>query len=227
MIRAFVILFCAFSFSSHAAIDKNALTKTVMALRFPIENRITALQGQGETGFAALKQLAFDSKQALQVRWRALTMLPRVNATKAEEPLMQAAQSSEWFMRNAALVAMVQTKRAFAMKWAEKLLDDPALVVRTAAVQTLTEIRAVEKKDVLFQKLYSPENFHKGQSLWVRKHIVQALQLMASPGEEKQFAKVLKDKDGGLHPAAIAALNKITGQKIETRAKWLAKLQNK
>jgi len=225
MIRVFVFFLGAFSFSSHAIVKDDPLTKATMALRFPLENRISALKEQGESGFEALKALAFDKEQVLQVRWRAVTMLARVNAIKAEEPLAEAAQSSEWFMRNASLVAMVNMKRSFAMKWAEKLLDDPALVVRTAAVQTLTEIRAVEKKDVLFQKLYSPENFHKGQSLWVRKHIAQALQAMASPGEEKQFAKLLNDKDNSLHSSAVAALNKITGQKIESRAKWLAKLQ--
>lgn len=210
-----------------AAVQSDVLQKTVVALRQPVEDRISALKNQGDAGFEALKQLAFDSKQALQLRWRALTMLPRVNALKAEAPLAEAAQSSEWFMRNAALVAMEQTKRAFTLKWAEKLLDDPALVVRTAAVQTLTAIHAVEKKDLLFQKLYSAENFHRGHSLWVRKHIAKALQQMASPGEEKQFALLLKDKDNTLHSSAISALNKITGQKIESREKWLAKLNNK
>lgn len=225
MFRILVLSVCTYSFSLHAAVKNDALNKATMALRFPLENRISALKEQGESGFEALKALAFDKEQVLQVRWRAVTMLARVSAVKAEEPIAEAAQSSEWFMRNAALVAMVNMKRSFALKWAEKLLDDAALVVRTAAVQTLTEIRAIEKKDVLFQKLYSPENFHKGQSLWVRKHIAQALQVMASPGEEKQFAKLLNDKDSALHTSAVAALNKITGQKMDSRAKWLAKLK--
>lgn len=215
-----------FSLPTFAAVQPAILQKTIVALRQPVENRIVDLKNQGDAGFEALKQLAFDPSQALQLRWRALTMLSRVNAVKAEVPLAQAAQSSEWFMRNAALVGMEQTNRAFTLKWAEKLLDDPALVVRTAAVQTLTEIRAIEKKDLLFEKLYSAENFHRGHSLWVRKHIAKALLQMASPGEEKQFAKLLKDKDNSLHPSAISALNKITGQKIESRDKWLAKLNN-
>ena len=223
--RGLALSLMVFSLPTLAAVQPNILQKTVVALRQPVEDRISALKNQGDAGFEALKQLAFDSNQALQLRWRALTMLPRVNAVKAEAPLAEAAQSSEWFMRNAALVAMEQTQRTFTLKWAEKLLDDPALVVRTAAVQTLTAIHAIEKKDVLFQKLYSPENFHRGHSLWVRKHIAKALQQMASPGEEQQFAKLLKDKDNTLHPSAISALNKITGQKIESRDKWLAKLK--
>lgn len=224
--RLTVLVCLVISFPALGAVRKDVMQKTVANLRLPIDNRIAALKNQGDAGFEALKQLAFDPQQALQVRWRALTMLPRANASKAEAPIEQAAQSSEWFMRNAALVAMPQMNRKFAMKWSEKLLDDPALVVRTAAVQTLLDIRAIEKKDVLFEKLYSAQNFHGGQSLWVRKHIAQALMQMATPGEEQQFAKVLKDKDNSLHPSAIVALNKITGQKIDTRDKWLAKLQN-
>lgn len=223
--RGLALSLMVFSLPTMAAVQPNILQKTVVALRQPVDDRISALKNQGDAGFEALKQLAFDSNQALQLRWRALTMLPRVNAVKAEAPLAEAAQSSEWFMRNAALVAMEQTQRTFTLKWAEKLLDDPALVVRTAAVQTLTAIHAVEKKEILFQKLYSAENFHRGHSLWVRKHIAKALQQMASPGEEQQFAKLLKDKDNTLHPSAISALNKITGQKIESRDKWLAKLK--
>ncbi len=223
--RAFALSFVVFSISAQAAVQPQVLQQTIVALRQPVEDRISALKNQGDAGFEALKQLAFDPNQALQLRWRSLTMLPRVNALKAEAPLAQAAQSSEWFMRNAALVAMEHTQRAFTLKWAEKLLDDPALVVRTAAVQTLTAIHGTEKKDILFQKLYSSENFHRGNSLWVRKHIAKALQQMASPGEEQHFAKLLKDKDNSLHPSAISALNKITGQKIESRDKWLAKLK--
>ena len=184
----------------------------------------------GNGGLAALKELAFDPQESLQTRWRATTSLGQVWPRKSLATMEKALVSNEWFMRNAAMIALTHGPRKKALEWADKLLDDKALVVRTAAVQAIDRVRGKELSDKMWNRLNAKENFRHNKSLWIRKHIVRALSKFGRPGDAPRFITILRDRDKKLHPYAIKGLERSTGQVLGNRKtntywkkeKWLA-----
>lgn len=180
----------------------------------PLSVRIVQLQSAGERAFSELERIAFDSREQLHHRWRAITAMGQVNPERAVKPLEMALTSPEWFLRNAAMIAMTYGSRERALRWAKQLLDDKALVVRTAAVQAIDKLDGSELVQVLWEKLDAQENFKSGQSLWVRRHIVRVLSRFAEPHDTKRFLRVLRDSDQRLYPWAIKGLEKLEGLKF-------------
>lgn len=202
----------------------------IRTLRQSLPERIALLHSAGKPAFEELKKIAFDQNAALQDRWRAITAMGQVDSQGALKTLEAAIVSREWFVRNAALIAMTHGPREKSLEWANRLLSDKALVVRTAAVQTIDKLGGKELSSELWNKLNAKENFRGTHSLWIRRHIVRALSRFPSPLDEKKFLSVLHDPDQSLHQWAIAGLEKITGKKLgeskdpvsSKREKWLA-----
>lgn len=203
-----------------APIKADAIDSAKMVLQLPLENRIRVFKTQGASAIAELQSVAFNSGYSLADRWRAVTVIARVFPEDGQSVLEKAMQSSEWFLRNAAAVGLKHSQRSWAIKWARILMHDPALVVRTSAVETLQALGAIEAEDLLWEKLYASENYSRGQSLWIRRHIAEALSKFARPGQEAAFQKILLDKDESLHPVALQTLNRIAGVEKQ-RSEWL------
>lgn len=230
------------SSTSYAAIERRIdvtpqvgvtkdLTKNdlVMMLRLPEANRRETVEKHGSNAYPLLKQVSFDSNQTLQLRWRAMVIMGQVFPHQAQRDLLSALRSPEWFMRNAAIIALSHGNKKVATRWAVRLLDDDALVVRTAAVQALNRLNAREIEPILWTKLSDAKNFKNGKSLWVRKHIAETLAKFARNGQEAKFIQLLDDADPRVYPAAIRALEGITGQQLsnsksilEQKQSWLA-----
>lgn len=206
------------SLQANAAIPKNALIQS--ALRQPTPQRLNLIENAGLSGRLELEKIAFDKQENLESRWRAVTSYGRIYQAKSQSFLEKSLRSPEWFMRNAALLVAPYADRAWAIRWARILIHDQALVVRTAAVQSLRKLNASDSQALLWEKLYSKENFRGGKSLWVRQHILEALAQFASSGQEVNFIGVLNDQDRSLHPIALRALTKITNEKFTTTADW-------
>lgn len=218
----------------HAAVPPSKVLKEqagqeiLMALRLPMENRILALKKRPGS-FEQLKKMSFQDSQSLQTRWRALTAMARLDFGAARASLEKALQSDEWFMRNAALVTLVSGDKTMALKWSLKLLNDPALVVRTAAVQNLRDLKDRRAREDLLKAFRDPQNFKGGQSLWIRHHIARALSDMAIPGEEAFLIRLLAENDNRIHPWAIQGLERLTGKTLsestdlkENKKLWLS-----
>ena len=239
-----IFILCIFSFNSYSSIDeknknhlslknlnpvktspKQKLKLVRMALQLPSEQRIQSLKKM-PWAVDLITQVAFDKKSPLTERWKSLTALGRL---KPQSPALEnAVQHRDWFMRNAGLLAMSHGPKKRTLKWSRKLLDDPALVVRTAAVKMIRSLNGKELENLLWEKLRSKENFKSGESLWIRKHIVETLGDFSKPGYEARFVRLLNDKDPRVHQSAINALEKITNSRLKgkTTAKrrkaWLS-----
>ena len=204
---------------------KQKLKLVRMALQFPSEKRIQSLKKM-PWAEKLVTQLAFEQKLSLTERWKALTALGRLQPQS--KALEKAVQHKEWFMRNAGILAMSHGSRKRTLKWSRQLLDDPALVVRTAAVKIIHSLNAKELEPILWEKLKSKENFKSGEGLWIRKHIVEALGDLSKPGHEARFVNLLNDRDPRVHQPAIIALEKMTNSRFEgktifkRRQAWLS-----
>lgn len=177
-----------------------------MALSLPVPHRFQSLEEQGLASVDILKSVALEAREPLSSRWRAILALGKVYPGPSAGFLTGLLNRNEWYYRNAAVLSLAYGDRARALAAIRKTLSDPALVVRTAAVQVALQIRAKELEEVLWEKLSSRENFNKGQSLWVRKYIISALSELATESNRIRFQPFLQDPDLEIQKIAQMAL---------------------
>ncbi len=210
------------------------MTGTLIALLMqPMEQRLPEFRREPQKSYSFLLKTAFDQTKSIQLRWRAVTTMGRLDPVQFKPTLERALKSREWFMRNSALIAILNQPREFALMWSMKLVKDPSLMVRTQAVRNLVGLNAHEAEDLLWQQLWDKRNFHKNESLWVRAHMAEALaRLSAGPGRARKFQRLIMDPDDRLHRWAVMGLEKSTGLKLShghepidvQRQKWLSRL---
>jgi HEAT repeat protein len=211
---------------SHAAIDPKLKLEpsSLEILSLPEKNReAVVFKAKNQESLAnEMMTLAFDAKQTMPVRWKALTLGSLLKGTKAKAELDKALKDEAWFMRNAALVAYERIFPLEAGPAAKTLLKDKALVVRSAAVRTLSGRLNSETRETLWNELDQSYNFKNKQSLWIRGQILDALSQSPDSRELPIFARTLRDKDSRLHFYSITALEKISRKKLGTARSTLA-----
>lgn len=219
---------------SVAATDKNATavviekdTEVLLRMARPelekIANKLTLEQK------LSLKQIAFNSKSDLQIRWRALVLAARLLGIEMKSEIVSASKSNEWFMRSASMMAANEISTEQAAELARKLIQDKALVVRSAAVDILGNTGETADRALLWKIIKDPMNVRKGQSLWIRSQSLQILARNPNKQEIPQFIALLKETDLELQAISIHALEKASdfqfGTAQETiedhRQRWL------
>jgi HEAT repeat protein len=150
----------------------------------------------------------------MRLRWRALMMAAEGRREKSTPDLLKASVHKQWFMRNAALVALAEVIEAEAQKLAKKLVKDKALVVRSAAVDVLQKSPRPEVRDLLWEEMNQKYNFRNQESLWIRSQIVEAMAAKPANHELKLFTKFLNDKDARVQAASVSGMEKLTGVKL-------------
>jgi HEAT repeat protein len=203
-------------------------------LEAPMEKRVKEYKNMGDKAHKFLAKTAFDRTEPLQTRWRAVTTMGKWDAMAFRPELDRALASSEWFMRNSALIALLNDERTRAVSWSVKMLEDRSLVVRTQAVRNLIGLGAIDAVPRLWSEVSARRNFRGEESLWIRAHIAEALARLAlpEPQQSKNFQRLLMDRDERLHKWAIMGLEKTTGIRLSDkkepveikRQKWLARL---
>ena len=231
MIRQLFII-AIFSFNAGLPAQAAPLMTFDSIMRMTMQRRVSELKKQSHAAARYLRDTAFSENESLENRWRAVVTMGRMDPVHFRESLNQALQSRDWFMRNAALIALQTDERQRAVSWSARLLADKALVVRTQAVRNLVLLEAKETEPLLWKAIASPVNFSGEQSLWIRESIAEALARFAVKGRNKAFEGLLLDRDERLHKWAIAGLEASTGLKMSgddepveiRRQKWLSRL---
>ncbi|WP_373997846.1 HEAT repeat domain-containing protein [Bdellovibrio bacteriovorus] len=211
------VLFAGLSSSTFAVAAKpssSTLTSAMEVLKLPGENRRMAIQSQGDKHYSQFISVAFNEAQPMSLRWRALMAAAEARGEKATPDLLKAGSHKQWYMRNAALVALAEVNPSQGQKLATKLLKDKALVVRSAAVSALENNLSSENRDLLWEELNQKYNFKNTQSLWIRHQIVEVLAKKPVDHELKIFAGLLSDKDQRVQLPAVRGLEKLTGVKL-------------
>lgn len=158
-----------------------------------------------------LASIAFNKDLTVKTRWRALMALAVTQEERSLVHLERAVRSKDWFMRNAGIIAMNQIAPEKALTWARRMIHDPALVVRTTAVLVFQQRGQISDRDLLWRELDNKINFKRGESLWIRHHIVTTLATLSSPSDVPKFLKLLDDSDQRVRRASVIALESLTG----------------
>ncbi len=157
-----------------------------------------------------LKNKAFSDSKTMPERWKAFMELVKIKNKESLPDIQRALNSDDWFMRDAAIKALLYVDSKKAVAEAKKILkEDPALVVRTSAVEILRFTKDKSSASALWKAFEDKKNFRKNQSLWIRPRILSALIEM----EDKNFPKykaALKDNDKRIQKMAKYAIDKFT-----------------
>lgn len=183
-----------------------------------------------ENNFASQIRLASDKTQSMTQRWNSLVKAADLANVEQINVIKDFSKSSEWYMRNASLVALAKVNLPEAQKQAKLLMHDPALVVRSAAVDVLAMELNEENKNLLFNELSKPYNFNKKNSLWIRKQIIEKFFNVAASADKSYFIKSLFDTDKEVALLSAKALEKITGKNVGSEnflEKWKALVREK
>lgn len=183
-------------------------------LSMPAANRVEVAKLRKNQLIPPLDKIAFSDKTDFQTRWSALVLLAQIQGPAAEKTLEKALNHKEWFLRNAALLTYPQVLPKKAAGVAVRMLEDKALVIRSAAIEILEANLEADKREVLWTELDHPRNFRKKQSLWIRPQILAALSKEPTTRELPLFLNHLRDTDTKLHPHAIQALERMTRQSL-------------
>jgi HEAT repeat protein len=87
----------------------------------------------------------------------------------------------------------------------------------------------------LVEALEDPSNTYRGQSLWVRRHYVEALGQIGSKNALGGLIRALRDEDPAVRSAALEAVERIAGrsyaegrsrpEQVEAWERWWANQQ--
>jgi len=166
-----------------------------------------AAQGHGD----AVRELALDASADPRERWVAIRVLGRVGSPPAVEALQRLLADPSAAIRAAAVAAAADTGRADLAEPVAALLEDPATLVRTAAADALAVFRQPRTVPYLERALDDPTNTYRGQSLWVRRHLVAAMGAIGDGSALPALIRCLDDRDPAVSGAALRALEQVTG----------------
>ena len=164
--------------------------------------------------FGAHLARAKNEKLTMNERWSALLQASNFASRTEVSEIQKFAQSKEWYLRNAALVALKRINPELAQQEAVKLLSDKALVVRSAAVEVVAEKMTDRNKTALVSELNKAYNFNRNSSLWIRKQILEKVAAIATAKDQNLFVKTLFDQDKKISELSANTLEKLTGKKI-------------
>jgi hypothetical protein len=183
----------------------------IFLVTFLLAGSVFAAIPQKQSGdFASQIAIAQNPRTPMSARWQALIAAAEVAKYDQIEEIKAFAKNKDWYMRNASLVALEKININHAMEEAQTLLQDKALVVRSAAVDVLSHRYTRENRDLLAMELAKPYNFSRKQSLWIRPKIFNIMAARATGDERLFFARYLFDTDDKITHAAVATLERIT-----------------
>jgi len=197
--------------------QKSTLISARELLSMPEENRYQIVLGQEANFYPGVLAIAKDEKQSMALRWKAVTMVSKLKTKDSVKDLKTFLSDKDWFMRNSGLISLDEISKSEGKLAAKKLLKDKALVVRSAAVQVLSQDLSKETRDLFWEEMDSKQNFRMKQSLWVRPQMLKALSVNPQKHEMALFVKHLEDKDVLVQESSVAALEVISNKKIESQ----------
>ena len=165
----------------------------------------------GATDIDTLKTLSETVDGNTRHRWVAIRALGHVGGPVAEQALVDRLSDPEPAIRTAAISALGDVRSIQHSTQIADALHDPAIIVRAAAAEALGKIRDASTISSLADAIADPDNYHRGTSLWVRRHFVIALGEIGDIHALPILLGVMEDRDPEVASATIHAFERIAG----------------
>lgn len=162
-------------------------------------------------------EMANNTKLNMNSRWSSLIRSTEFATKETYEDIRKFTTHKEWYMRNAALVALGKIDKDLALEEARKLVRDKALVVRSAAVEVIAKTMNDDNKKLLISEVNQGYNYNKKSSLWIRRQILEKVAVVANQADRELFVKNLFDQDKKIAELSARVLEKLTGTKLESK----------
>lgn len=211
-------LFCSYSaniFASTQSFLTQDFTRRKAYISTMTQDQIKKLRDD-------LKLKANNVKLSPRERWMAVTSFAAMPGDESLANLKSLAESPDWLVRNASLVATHQISSSEGRTLAIQQLSDPALVVRASALDILAQ--SIDSEDVRSQFwsfISDRKNFRRNQSLFVRSNALKALAKSPMKNEFRSFLELLDDKDPQMAGIAIQGLEKLTNRSFVSKGESL------
>jgi len=155
--------------------------------------------------------IATNTNAGVQERWISIRALGKIGGKKVVRELRVLLKDPKSDIRIAACSALGQTRLWSVADDVQALLEDGVLLVRVASAQSLGEIGNPSAIPALEKALRDQAHFHRGKSLWVRTHFVDALGKIRNKKAYSALLFAIDDQDGKVQKSAIQALEYISG----------------
>jgi len=173
--------------------------------------RFDELVARGASALPTLARIYRDKSSAELEIWVAARAMGRIGGDGARNTLVAGLSSPKIITRLGAVSALELMADKESSEPLEKALFDRAMAVRAAAADALAAIGSRTSSVALSEALNIPANFKDGKSLFVRRHIVDALGTIGSIGGLDALVGTLDDQEPDLRLAAVNSLQQITG----------------
>ncbi len=198
------------AFAAHAEIGD--LVTQASDGDLPEADRMAAFEqlvadGYGDELIALAERPEGDARQ----RWVCIRVLGKIDSPPGIQALERLLHDDISGIRAAAAAALGDAGHREHAEKVAALLEDPAVIVRAAAADALTLLAAPSAVPYLSRALDDPSNFYRGESLWVRRHYVDALGASQDKGALPALVRCLDDGDATVVDAALQALEKVSG----------------
>jgi len=165
----------------------------------------------GATDLSYVLKVSTDPNADARERWVATRVLGQVGGPRCEEALLKLLDDDMPAMRVAAASALGDLGDHAAVDPLIAALRDDALLVRGAAADALGTLGDARGVAPLAAALRDPSGYHRGSSLWVRKHYVDALGRIGDKAALPTLLSALDDPDPAVSEASQRAMEDIAG----------------
>jgi hypothetical protein len=170
-----------------------------------------ALVARGGTALPSLAKLFRDPNSSDRENWVAARAIGHIGGEGARRSLEAGLGSARVISRLGAIAGLQTTADKASVEPLERALFDQAMTVRAAAADALGALGVRRSAVALARALDLPANFHQGNSLFVRRHIIKALGAIGSISGIETLVNTLSDSDAEVAMAALKALTQTTG----------------
>jgi len=175
-----------------------------------------------DLNFTSQMSRAQNSSLPMTQRWDAVIKATELVNAEQMKDLLNLSRSRDWFVRNALLVGLDKTGNDLVYEKAAALMNDKALVVRSAAVDVLSRLNSRKNRELLAREMTKNYNFVGQKSLWIRSQIMKGLVKNPQSFEKEFFSKMLFDQDTEIANMSTQALEKITNIRFDGPQKLTA-----
>ena len=165
----------------------------------------------GATDMRTLISVGSELDGNTRQRWVCIRAMGHIGGQGAETALVALLEDPEPAIRTATVSALGDVGSPLHSARIAETLRDPAIIVRAAAAEALGKIRDPSVISALGDAVADPDNYHRGSSLWVRRHFIVALGEIGDVRALPILLGAMSDGDEEVAQATIAAFERISG----------------